>query len=499
MRNPMNPPRASRQATAPEHRVTPALAEVPRAVAPRHPRALLVVLLTGQFMANMDGAIANVAAPAIRADIAASDAQLALVIAGYVLAYGMLLITGARLGQARGHRTVYLVGLLVFTLASLACGLAGHPLLLIGARIAQGVGAALLVPQILTGIMIYFGGAARARALGGYAVVLAAGSVAGHVLGGLIVSVDLFGLSWRPAFLINVPVGVAALVAGARLMPPHRAGPRHRLDITGMVLLAAAMLLLILPLVSGRQQGWPAWTWLCLAASAPAFAVFLLDQRRRPAQGGQPLLNLAVLGIPTVAWGLIAIAAGQTTYAAVLFTLPLHLQDGLGHDALYAGLAFAPWAAAFGVGGVYWRRIPDALRHLAAPIGYALLATAYLVLGVLTLTGLADGRLLPVVLALAGLGLGIGYCALIASFGGSVSGRYAADVSGLVSTVLQLFAVVGVTGFGSVYLGLTTAAGPAPSVRAHALLCLLFAVTALVAALAARRSTQGTSPLPSGG
>lgn len=460
---------------------------------PQHPvrgrAGLLAVLLTGQFMANMDGSISNVAAPAIRADLAASDAQLALVIAGYVLAYGTFLITGARLGQARGHRRTYLLGLLVFTLASLACGLAVHPLVLIGARVAQGAGAALLVPQILTGIMLHFAGAARVRALGAYAVVLAAGSVAGQVLGGLLVSADLFGLSWRPAFLVNVPIGVVLLVVGARLLPSHPPGPRHRLDVTGMMLLSTSMVLLILPLVSGREQGWPVWTWLCLAASVPAFAFFLAGQRTGAKRGGQPLLNLGVLGTPAVAWGLAAIAVGQTTYAAVLFTLSLHLQEGLGHDALYAGLVFAPWAAAFGVGGVHWRRIPSSARHLAAPLGYGLLAAAYLTLGVVTYSGLAEGPVLPIVLATAGLGLGVGFCSLIASFGGTVPSRYAADVSGLVSTVLQLFAVVGVAGFGSLYLALTTTTGPAPSVRAHALLSLVFAVTALVATLAARRST----------
>ncbi|MEU7616504.1 MFS transporter [Micromonospora rifamycinica] len=460
-----------------------------------HRNGLLAVLLAGQFMANMDGAISNVAAPAIRADLAASDAQLALVIAGYVLAYGTLLITGARLGQARGHRAVYLLGLLIFTVASLACGLAGHPLVLIGARMAQGVGAALLVPQVLTGIMISFDGAARVRALGAYAVVLAAGSVTGQVFGGLLVSADLFGLSWRPAFLLNVPIGVVLLVTGIRLLPPPRPGPRHRLDVTGMVLLGSSMVLLILPLVSGREQGWPAWTWLCLAASVPAFAFFLAGQRAGAARGRQPLLNLEVLGVPALAWGLLAIAVGQTTYAAMLFTLPLHLQEGLGHDARYAGLVFAPWAAAFGVGGVHWHRLPSTVRHLAAPLGYGLLAGAYLILGVLTSAGLADGPVLPAVLAVAGLGLGVGFCALIASFGDTVPGRFAPDVSGLVSTVLQLFAVVGVTGFGSVYLGLTTTAGPAPSVRAHALLCLLFTVTALVATVAARRATA-VVPVP---
>lgn len=469
-------------------RVTTSLREAPRGRAPGR-AGLLAVLLAGQFMANMDSAISNVAAPAIRADLGATDAQLALVIAGYVLAYGTLLITGARLGQARGHRRVYLTGLLLFTVASLACGLATHPLVLIGARVAQGVGAALLVPQVLTGIMISFDGAARVRALGAYSVVLAAGSVAGQVLGGMLVSADLFGLSWRPAFLLNVPIGVVLLIVGARLLPPPEPGQRQRLDGTGMVLLATSMVLLILPLVSGREQGWPTWTWLCLAASVPAFAFFLVGQRAGARRGGQPLLNLGVLGVPAVAWGLVAIALGQTTYAAVMFTLPLHLQEGLGHDALYAGLAFAPWAAAFGVGGVQWRRIPSRIRHLAAASGYGLLAAAYLTLGVVTLTGSTGGLVLPVVLATAGLGLGVGFCALIASLGGAVPTRHAADVSGLVSTVLQLFAVVGVTGFGSVYLALTTTTGAAPSIRAQALLCLLFAVTTLVAALAARRAT----------
>ena len=467
----------------------PAGTDDPPATRLRGRVGLLIVLLTGQFMANMDSAISNVSVPAIRADLAATDAQLELVIASYILAYAMLLVTGARLGQSRGHRRIYLTGLLIFTVSSLACGLATDPVTLIVARAVQGAGAALLVPQILTSIMVTFVDAARARALGYYAMVLAAGAVAGHVLGGLLVSADLFGLTWRPAFLINVPIGVALLALGQRLLPAGRPGPRNRLDLTGMLLLSTAMLLLVLPLIVGREQGWPTWTWLTLALSLPFFAVFLRTQHRTAVRGGSPLLNLEVLTVRPVAWGLAAIAIGQTTYAAVLFALPLHLQEGLGRDALHSGLVFAPWAAAFGVAGVYWRRIPRRILPMASPLGYGLLTVSYLAIAGTTLTGRFDGVVLPVLLACAGLGLGAGFLPLVASFGAAVPARLAADVSGLVTTVLQLFAVVGVAGFGTVYLSLTTVSGPEPSIRAHAVLCLLFALTTAVATVAAQISS----------
>jgi MFS family permease len=227
---------------------------------------MLAVLITGQFMALLDVTIVNVAIPTIQAKLHASGAALQLIVAGYTVTYAMLLITGARLGDLRGHRRLFLAGLGTFTLASLACGLAPTTGALVTARFVQGVGAALMVPQILSVIQRQFAGAARARALGVYAATLASGAVVGQALGGLLVSANLLGASWRPVFLVNVPVGVAAAVLVPRLVPADQVPGGRRLDLPGLLTASGAVLLVVLPLVLGHEQGWPAWTFVSLAA-----------------------------------------------------------------------------------------------------------------------------------------------------------------------------------------------------------------------------------------
>src|SRR5215207_3640214 len=400
---------------------------------------LLLVLLAGQLMANMDSAIVNVAAPAMRADLGATGGQLELIVAIYLLTYALLLPGGARLGDMRGYRTAYLGGVSIFTVASVVCGLAPDPVVLIVARAVQGVGAALMVPQILTGIQVAFTGEARVRALGLYAVTLSAGAVLGQVAGGLIVHVDLLGLSWRPAFLINVPVGVALLFFGLRKLPANGLPKARRLDRTGMLVLAVAMVLLVFPLVFGRERGWPPWTWLSLCLCVPAFVAFVNIERRVVAGGGHPFVDFGVLRIREVAWGLGAIAVSHTTYAAILFTLPQHLQAGLGHSALWAGGSVAVWAAMFGVAGMCWRRIPPRARHLTSPAGYGLLACAYVGLAMTVAAGGSGTAMLVVLLGLGGLGLGLGYLPLVATFTSRIASHQAADLSGLITTVLQVF------------------------------------------------------------
>ncbi len=206
---------------------------------------MLIVLITGQFMALLDVTIVNVAIPTIQARLSASGAAIQLVVAGYTITYAMLLITGARLGDLRGHRNVFLAGLATFTLASLACGLAPSTGMLVTARFVQGAGAALMVPQILSVIQRQFSGAARTRALGVYAATLASGAVVGQVVGGLLVSANLFGATWRPVFLVNVPVGVAAALLVPRLVPADHVPGGRRLDLVGLATASTAVLLIV--------------------------------------------------------------------------------------------------------------------------------------------------------------------------------------------------------------------------------------------------------------
>ena len=260
---------------------------------------MLIVLLAGQFMALLDVTIVNVAMPTIGRTLHATGAELQLVVAGYTVSYAMMLITGARMGDLFGRRRMFLIGVLVFTVASLACGIAPGIEILIAARFVQGAGAAAMIPQIMSVIQVRFSGAARARALSAYTAVLSSGFVAGQVVGGVLVTANLFGQSWRPVFLVNVPIGLAVLALVPLVMPADEPGQhRRRLDLTGLAIAVPAVFLVVLPLMLGHQEDWPGWIFACMAGGVVLAAVFAGVERRIADRGGDPLLNLAVLRVP---------------------------------------------------------------------------------------------------------------------------------------------------------------------------------------------------------
>jgi MFS family permease len=265
---------------------------------------MLGVLLLGQFMGLLDVTIVNVATPTIGTDLHASGASLQMVVGGYTVAYAMLLITGARLGDLYGRRRMYLTGAAVFTATSLLCGLAPDTAVLVGARLVQGAGAAVMVPQIMSVIQTRFTGAARAKALSAYGAVLSVGAVAGLVLGGILVSADLLGASWRPVFLVNVPLGALLLALVPRLVPADEPRAARRLDVAGLAAAVPSVVLVVLPLVLGHEAGWPLWTYACMAAGAVLAGVFVAVERRVAARGGDPLLRLEVLRAPRLAAGI---------------------------------------------------------------------------------------------------------------------------------------------------------------------------------------------------
>ena len=321
---------------------------------------MLIVLLAGQFMALLDVTIVNVAMPTIGRTLHATGAELQLVVAGYTVSYAMMLITGARMGDLFGRRRMFLIGVLVFTVASLACGIAPGIEILIAARFVQGAGAAAMIPQIMSVIQVRFSGAARARALSAYTAVLSSGFVAGQVVGGVLVTANLFGQSWRPVFLVNVPIGLAVLALVPLVMPADEPGQhRRRLDLTGLAIAVPAVFLVVLPLMLGHQEDWPGWIFACMAGGVVLAAVFAGVERRIADRGGDPLLNLAVLRAPGLVPGLAAVAVLMITYGGFLFSFALHLQAGLGNSALRAGLTFAPCAVVFGLCGYFWRRLPS--------------------------------------------------------------------------------------------------------------------------------------------
>ena len=433
--------------------------------APRASWLMLAVLLLGQFMCIIDVLVTNVAMPSIAASLHASGASLQLVVGGYTIAYAMLLITGARLGDRYGRRRTYLAGVLIFTTASLACALAPDSQALIGFRLVQGAGAAVLVPQVFSIIQLNFTGPARARALSAYAAVLSAGAVTGLVLGGVVVTADLFGTGWRPVFAINVPIGIVLAAAVPRLVPPDApVGRTKKLDLAGLGAAACAVLLIVLPLVLGREEGWPAWGFGCIAAGVVLAVGFVLIERRVAARGGDPLLNLAVLRAAALPSGLVTLAATQIGYGGLLFAYTLHLQAGLGESALRAGLSYLPFAVVFGLAGYNWRRLPAAARRVLVPAGLTVGILAYLALA----AGLHAGitALTWTGLAAVGLGLGLSVSPLLTQSLTHVPAARAADASGLLTTTVQLGQLLGVAAIGSVYLsraGSASAPGPAPA------------------------------------
>jgi hypothetical protein len=295
----------------------------------------------------------------------------------------------------------------------------------------------------------------------------------------VVVTADLFGTGWRPVFAINVPIGIVLAAAVPRLVPPDEtstgapAGGRvGQLDLAG---LAAAVLLIVLPLVLGPEEGWPAWGFGCIAAGAVLAAAFVLIERRVAARGGDPLLNLAVLRAPALPSGLVTLAATQIGYGGLLFAYTLHLQVGLDESALRAGLSYLPFAAVFGLAGYNWRRLPAAARRVLVPAGLTVGILAYLALAAglhsagshgagshggitaLTWTGLAA----------VGLGLGLSVSPLLTQSLTHVPAARAADASGLLTTTVQLGQLLGVAAIGSVYLS-RAGSGSAPA-HAHTL------------------------------
>jgi len=338
--------------------------------------------------------------------------------------------------------------------------------------------------------------------------VLSAGAVTGLVLGGVVVTADLFGTGWRPVFAINVPIGIVLAATVPRLVPPDEtsrgataAGRAKQLDLAGLAAAACAVLLIVLPLVLGHQEGWPAWCFGCIAAGAVLAAGFVLIERRVAARGGDPLLNLAVLRAPALPSGLVTLAATQIAYGGLLFAYTLHLQTGLGESALRAGLSYLPFAAVFGLAGYNGRRLPAAVRRVLVPAGLAVGSLAYLALaaglhadaGALTWAGLTG----------AGLGLGLSVSPLLTQSLTHVPARRAADASGLLTTTVQLSQLLGVAAIGSVYLsrtGATPGSGPAHAAASAAAMsgtaCWLAVLSAagLVAAAVMVRAARRRRP-----
>ncbi|MEW9554757.1 MFS transporter [Nonomuraea sp. NPDC050783] len=433
---------------------------------------LLTIILVGQFLAILNVNIVNVATPTIEADLHSSGAGLQMIVAGYTIVYAVLLITGARIGDLFGYRNAFLVGLAAFTLTTLAAGLAPSTGWLVAFRLAQGAGAAMMMPQVLTLIQRNYQGAARGRAIGLWSLTVSGGIVVGQALGGILLG---FGAGWRVVFLVLVPVGALLLATGLKVLPADQGGGGTGLDPLGLVSLSAAVLLFVVPLVLGRDLGWPVWGWISMGASVAMFAAFVRIERWVTARGGRPLVDARVLRAPGMRPGLAVLLFGPATWGAFLFTSALHLQGELHLTPLASGLMLVPCALAFGLVGLLWPRLPARLQRPLVPFGYVVAAPAYFGIG------LAAGGGLPYAVMSALIGAGLGVQVAVTNMATErVDGAYAADASGALLTVMQLGQVIGVSTVGTLFISLSQGSG---STSASLYAALAMACLAVLAGL----------------
>ncbi|MFF4380303.1 MFS transporter [Kitasatospora sp. NPDC001547] len=451
-------------------RPTPATPPVPAAPAPV-PKGLLPVVLTATFMTALDIFVVNVALPSLQSDLGAGPAAVQWVMAGFSLALAAGLVTAGRLGDRYGRRRVFGLGLALFTLASAACGLAPTAATLVGARVLQGLSAALMGPQVLAILRTAFSGAAQARAFARYGLTMGVGAVFGQLIGGLLIRADLFGLGWRSCFLINLPIGLAALLLVRRSLPESRAPQRPGLDPVGVLLVTTALTGLVLPLIQGPQLDWPLWTGLCLGASVALLAVFAVHQHRATGSAtATPLVDTRLFRSRSFSAGLLAQLAFWLGQGSFFLVLALHLQLGRGLDALGAGLVFTAIGLGYLITSNTTHRVTARLgdRRTIA-FGGLLMALG---LGLLALAGYeaADGGVwwLAPGLFVDGLGMGLVIAPVTSVVLAGVEPRLAGSAAGVVSTVQQVGGALGIALIGLVYYG----AGDPTAAFGHSVLAL---------------------------
>lgn len=420
----------------------------------------LPVLMAGTFMIVLDFFIVNVALPSIQTELGATASAIEWVVAGYALTFATFLITAGRVGDRIGRRRTFSLGLLLFTVASAVCGLAPDSSALIGARLAQGFAGALISPNVLAIVGVEYQGEERVRAITLYGLVMGIGAATAQLIGGLLMQVDLAGLGWRSVFLINLPVGVLALIVAQRVIPESRSGEARQIDVFGTILMTVGLIALLLPLVEGRQQGWPEWTLISLAAAPVLLGIFIAHQRARAAHGQTPLLDLTLFRQRAFSAGLLTQFAFWCGQASFFLVLALFLQQGRGLDPLQAGLVFTILATAYLVTSlgapkltVRYGRNLIAVAALVLAAGHALLAAAAHFSG-------SDGSIAWLVpgLLLVGAGMGLAITPLVSAVMANTDAHKAGSVSGLLSTMQQLgnavgVAVSGLIFFGSLHLG----------------------------------------------
>lgn len=465
---------------------------------PRRWRALAVCLVAG-FMTLLDVSIVNVALPSIRTGLSASEADLQWVLSGYALAFGLFLVPSGRLGDARGRRSMFMAGLVLFTLSSALCGAAQTSMWLVITRLVQGVAGGILTPQISALIQQMFSGRDRARAFGLFGTVVGISTAVGPLLGGLLIQTVGTAEGWRWVFYINLPIGVVCLVFAHRLLPDTPAAAPlslARLDPVGVVLLGGGVLALLLPFVQSQQ--WPgSGKWLLLVLAAVLLAVFVRWESRSARWGFEPLLNLTLFRIRSYWLGCLLILLYFAGFTSIFFITTLYLQNGLHYTALQAGLVLTPFAVGSGLtAGLGGKLVPRFGRPL---IVVGLVTVAVGLAGTAIAVHLEPGRgagwAMAGPLLLAGLGSGLVIAPNQTLTLSEVPAAGGGSAGGALQTAQRVGSAVGIAAVGSIFFAQLTGAGWADAYDYGLAVSVAFVVASLIVAIgdvwAGRRAGTG--------
>lgn len=430
----------------------------------------LAIVMTAAFMDLVDVTIVNIAIPSIQRDEGATFSQIQWITAGYALAFAAGLVTGGRLGDIHGRKRVFLIGIGGFTVASALCGFAVNPEMLVASRILQGATAALMVPQVLSIVHATFPAHERGKVFGLFGAIVGLGAVSGPLLGALLTEWNLFGLEWRPIFLINLPVGIAGLVLGSRFITESKAPRALKLDLVGVALVTLGLLMLLYPLTRGRELGWPLWGYASMAGALVVFGALVAYERAKGVRDGSPLIELSLFRVRSFAAGI----AVQTVFGVGLgiffLVWTLYMQVGLGWSVLRAGLTGVPFSVAVSAAAGM------SVQLLVPRYGRKVLQAGALVMAAGVLIYLWEAErygqsvtswqmALPLVVMGAGMGLIV--APLIDAVLSEVPREHAGSASGLINTVQQMghalgLGLVSVVFFGVIDEGLAPAeVGPA--------------------------------------
>ncbi|MEU0858925.1 MFS transporter [Streptomyces griseofuscus] len=415
-----------------------------------------VFVLVAMALDLIDTSIVVVALPGLQQHLHASGATLQWVVEAYTLTFALSLVTAGRIGDLLGRRRVLLAGIVLFVVASLSCGAAPDAGTLIVSRAFQGLGGALVVTQGMSTFQVSFPDRERARVFGLFGALSGLSSALGPMLGGLLINTDLFGLSWRPIFLINLPVGLVALAGVATYVSDSRASAARRLDLMGVLLVTAALLAVLYPLVQGRELGWPGWSFALMAASVPLAVAFVRYERAKERRDGFALVPPALFERRTFTAGLALLTVFFGAVAGFFFPFTYYLQNGLGFSPLAAGLASMPYA----LGAMTTSAVaPQAARRfgrvlLAAGAAVMTAGTVALLLTVRHYgASIGTWQLAPWLLV-TGLGMGLVASPLVQLVLSGVPGRDAGAASGVLNSVNQLGSAAGVAVLGMLFFGL---------------------------------------------